>query len=79
MEPTWGVKYKHIPWFICHPDSLTDGGQAGGEISVYIEFIGDRLPTLPILCITMRVSPRVIHIQPLSGLGGVKIIKIPEI
>jgi len=25
-----------------------DGGQAGGEISVYIEFIGARLPTLQI-------------------------------
>jgi len=40
----WGVKYKHISWFIFHPDSRKDGGQTGGEIGVYIEFIAARLP-----------------------------------
>jgi len=49
----WGVKYKHISWFIFHPIFILkrrNGGQTGGEIWVYIEFIAARLPTLQILC-----------------------------
>ena len=47
-----GVKYKYISWFILFTRFLFqmgDGGQAGGEIWVYIEFIVARLPTLQIL------------------------------
>jgi hypothetical protein len=47
----WGVKYKHISWFIFSPyfySKWGGGGQAGGEIWVYIEFIVARLPTLQI-------------------------------
>jgi len=59
----WGVKYKHISWFICHPVFIPgrrNGGQTGGDIRVYIEFIAARLPTLQIL-------------------GEKKVLKIPEI
>ncbi len=44
----WGVKYKHIYWFIFHPIFIPNHTQAVGEIWVYIEFIVDSLPTLRI-------------------------------
>jgi len=47
----WGVKFKPIYGFIFHSIFIPgrgDGGQAGGKISVYIEFIGDSNPTLQI-------------------------------
>jgi len=48
----WGVKFEPISEFIFHPIFIPnegDGGQTGGEIWVYIEFIAARLPTLQIL------------------------------
>jgi hypothetical protein len=46
-----GVKYKHISWLIFSSIFIIsgwNGGQAGGYIWVYIEFIVARLPTLRI-------------------------------
>jgi len=53
LDSKWGVEFEAIYWFIFHPIFMLfqngDGGQAGGDIWVYIEFIVARLPTLQIL------------------------------
>jgi len=47
----WGVKYKHISWFIFHPIFMKNGDMVGKRAVkswVNIEFIVARLPTLQI-------------------------------
>jgi len=60
---SWGVKYKHISWFIFHPLFMPNGGMVGKRAvksGFIFEFIVARLPTLRIR-------------------GEKKVTKIPEI